>query len=233
MAGRINSEKQILKYVFATNAYFPPNVIENLLAISLQDSKLEFLSRLKDCPAENWSDRYFYHIIFEYLTNFSFEGEDRSRYYFWLQSPFEALPFYLYALRIPDKFKANLKLISAFIDKLQPDLLKFNYADYNAPVDSFKIKFSLRAKAILQSHPTLINALRKMLFSQRYRTSSDSKLFLNQILDLIHNSRLIPEVFNKNYLIRIIEKSNLTQYLALATVLLYVYQVENEMISGK
>ena len=233
MGNRINSEKQILKYVFATNANFPLNLIENLMAISLKESKAEFITRIRECPTESWSERYLHHIVFEYLTNYGYEGEDRSRFYFWLQAPFEAIPFYSYALRIPDKYKYGLQLISGFIRKLQPQLLKYNYADFNAPVDSFKTRFSLKAKAFLQNHPYMINILRKIIFSQRYKSASQSKLFLNQIMDMVQDSDLIPQVFNKDYLVRVIEKSDLIQYHQLITVLLYINQVERERNAGK
>lgn len=232
MGGRINSEKQILKYVFSTNANFPVNLIENLLSVSLKDSKSEFIERIRECQAEGWNERYLYHIIFEYLTNYGYEGEERSRYYFWLQAPFEAIPFYSYALRIPDKYKSGLKLIAAFIRKLQPQLLRYDYADYNAPVDSRKTRFSLKAKAVLQNHPQLFNMLRRILFSQRYRAASHSKPFLNQIMDLISQSDLIPQVFNRDYLVRVIEKSDLIQYHQLVTVLLYINRVEMERNAG-
>jgi asparagine synthase (glutamine-hydrolysing) len=202
----IKSKDHFLQQVFHTPAVFDDVDLKRLLGLGITDLIDDFESEISDYPAESWREKYFYYTVFDYLTNFGYEGEDRSRYFFWTQTPFEAIPFYVYALSIPDRFKTGLKLMSRFLKMCDPCLLDIVYADYGARPDSVKARAKLMLKGFMKRHPALLRKIRRIVLPGAYKPGQVEDDILEYVLTSLNRSDSLSGIMDLDYLKQLVHK---------------------------
>ncbi len=126
----------------------------------------EFRNRLNayflDYPEETPKDKYGHFMIFEHLFNFSFEGDDRQRFYFWNSAPFYSAAFFQKAMQISDISKMNHRLFADFLKRLDPNMASIKYANWGFPITSPLTPYYLKAKNWLLEKPKLAGMIRKI-----------------------------------------------------------------------
>lgn len=140
-------------------------IIEDAAAIMRIDPN-EFRNRLNEhflgYPEETPEDKYGHFMIFEHLFNFSFEGDDRERFYFWNSAPFYSAAFFQRAMQIPDTSKMNHILFSEFLKRLDPKIASIKYANWGFPITSPLTPHYLKMKNWLLEKPKLARMIRKI-----------------------------------------------------------------------
>ncbi|MBD3218322.1 MAG: hypothetical protein GF310_08600 [candidate division Zixibacteria bacterium] len=202
----IKSGDHFLQQVFHTPAVFAGEDLKKLLGLGIADLIDDFEPEILKYRAETWSEKYFYYTVFDYLTNFGYEGEDRSRYFFWTQTPFEAIPFYIYALSIPDRFKTGLKLMSRFLKMCDPRLLDIVYADYGARPDSAKVRSKLMLKGFMKRHPALLKKIRKIVFPRAYKPKPVEGDMRDYALTALNQAGHLSGIMDLDYLKQLLHK---------------------------
>lgn len=156
-----NSNK-LANHIIARNSQ---SLLENAADIMRIDSAdlRDGMNRLfLDYPEEEAEDKYGHFMIFEHLFNFSFEGDDRQRYYFWNAAPFYSTHYFQKAMQISDKSKMNHRLFAEFLKKLDPRLAAIKYANWGFPITSPITPHYLRLKNLLLERPRMAAAYRKV-----------------------------------------------------------------------
>jgi len=89
-------------------------------------TKKDILDKIKEhiekYPEKELKQKFVHFVIFEHCFKWSFEGEDRNRYYFWSVAPLYGIHFFDYAMNCPDEQKTNLKLYRTLIRELYPQV---------------------------------------------------------------------------------------------------------------
>ena|GEM_PF-4363857 len=204
--GGIKSKDQLLQQIFNTPAVFDDDEMKRLLGLGISDLVDDFEGEVSSYPPESWREKYLYYTVFDYLTNFGYEGEDRSRYFFWTQTPFEAIPFYINALRIPDRFKSGLKLMNRFLKLCDPALLNVVYADYGAKPESSRIRTKLLVRRFMKRHPALLRRMRRVVFPRTYRPKPIEDHLLDYALGSLRHAGFLSNIIDSDYLDKLLRR---------------------------
>ena len=94
--------------------------------------------KLESYPEHDFNNRYLHFMSAERLGNLNFQAEDRNRTYFWHASPFASQSFWECAFAVPDKLKRYCRLYEVFLRIVEPRCLDIPYANWNAPLSSYK-----------------------------------------------------------------------------------------------
>jgi hypothetical protein len=222
---RIRNENDLYKYI-TRSSYFNPEEIEALLNISPEQLKSHILEILGSYPGDSWNDIYCTYKVFDRRISFEFEGEERTRLFFWTVAPFEAQPFIAKALRLPDRFKRNFAFSIKFLEKLDKRLLDIPYADLNANVNSLKAVLKINAKSWLQNHPALLRIAKKILHSAHHRTGFRPE-FHNDVLEMASSSPVFRGCLDRDSLVKMLRGGlDSGRYTVLLTILLYIRSLE-------
>lgn len=109
--------------------------------------------RLESYPEDSLEDRYVHWKVRERGLNWLNTGEDRTRGFLWTSTPFYSLPFFEYAMNVPDDQKSQNELQREFLTTLSRPLAEVDYYDYNAPITSLEFRIKKRAYTMMASHP--------------------------------------------------------------------------------
>lgn len=226
MLGRLKSADNIFHHVLIRPARFSREDLEGLLRIKWEDYRDYTISIIESYPGRDLYDKYYYYIVFDRRISLFYEGEERTRAFFWTCTPFEAQPFYSLALQIPDREKSDFKLFRQFLHDLDPRLLEIQYADLKCPITSKTALWKMKTKALLQEHTRLLNLARRVLYPKIYGPRSLPESH-SEFIKIINSSELISEVFDKDYLLKIINgQIAQTNYNSLLTAIIYCHQLE-------
>lgn len=155
-----SSTERLVEYTIARNALFPLERAAALAGVSTSDVRASVRSVFASYPEPNPADRYVHFLTHERGFNWLFEGEDRNRAYFWTASPFYSVPFFRYAMNVPDEQKERNRLYRAFLSTLWPPAVEFADADLATPMRSWRYDLLQRALNVLARYPKLEDFVR-------------------------------------------------------------------------
>jgi asparagine synthase (glutamine-hydrolysing) len=95
----------IVTYYLDKETCIRPDFAEAMLKLPANTLKEELRSVLEGYPEKSLARRIKHFKIFEEGRRCYYEGEDRSRFFLWHDSPYYAIPVYRHCLRIPDRMK--------------------------------------------------------------------------------------------------------------------------------
>jgi asparagine synthase (glutamine-hydrolysing) len=183
--------------------WFSPALTARLTGVS-EESLLESIrERLATYPEPNPTDR-FKHFLYEWIYKFSFEGEDRNRYYCWSSAPLLSEPFVTYALQCPDEQKARFKLYRAFLQTVHPRSLDIGYSDFlGIRMTPFQLQVYRIARMLVRAIP----GFKRFLQSQfgRRRTYSPEDPVIECMQDQVTRSPAITDYFAVDVLNRVLD----------------------------
>ena len=145
--------------------WFSPAFTARLTGIS-EESLLQLVRELP-IPESNPTDQ-FRHFLYERIYKFSFEGEDRNRYYCWSSAPLLSKPLVDYALQCPDDQKVGFKLYRAFLQILHPRSLDIGYSDFlGIRMTPFQLQAYRFARTFVRAFPRFKRFLQRQLGRRR------------------------------------------------------------------
>ena len=176
---KLCSDKALLDYLIERYQIFPPEAAACLTGVPVQDLVAGLGNLVASYPETTPSRKYQHFFCLEVAVKQYHEGEDRNRQYFWSASPFYSPRFFTYALGCPDDQKTGLRLYRKFLEILSPGLEAIPYANWGAPLGSWKFAILYAAKNLSRMRPDLTRRLRRVLGPQGNHTN---QLFPSQAL---------------------------------------------------
>lgn len=194
------------------------NVAENLTGLALGEIKADIRRIIEKYPEQELKNKGVHFVIYERSRKAYFEGEDRTRSYFWATTPFYSLDFFKYAMRIPDNYKAGYRLYSDFQKVLSSELALI--PDAGGMIVSsygFYLKKNFQNWARSTS-PIVKNTLRR-LAGMPFQSLNLSDYEKSQILKSVESNHVLSELFEFNHLKIFLSKCNKEQYQHLETII--------------
>jgi asparagine synthase (glutamine-hydrolysing) len=154
----IKSIDQLVEYIIASRQeLFDIDTALKITNVSKSDFKLALYEIFENYPEESIAGKFTHFLIFERGFKWLFEGEDRVRYWIWNMAPFYSLPFFNFAMSVPNSFKKNHLLYRNFLLKLSSKIAHIKDARWRVPITSKKIFFfNLFKEKIYPSFPPIV-----------------------------------------------------------------------------
>ena len=148
----IFSVKDLRNYILQTQQIYTPKTLSSIFPISEKDIYHQLYQHLDSYPEKNNADKYKRFLLKERASKWLFEGEDRNRYFMPSITPFYAVPFYRFAMSIPDKLKSDFKLFRNFLNLLDPQMAKINNANWGLSINQQKAISKLYRRQKIKSY---------------------------------------------------------------------------------
>ena len=145
----------LVSYTISKNSVFPMERAAAIADIDESTVKAEVREVLASYPETSMTDKYVHFLTHERGFNWLFEGEDRSRYYFWSVSPFYDRDVFTYAMNIPDEQKTHNRLYREFLASLWPHAIELDDADFHTPMSSPRYRGVQWVLSLLARYPWL------------------------------------------------------------------------------
>lgn len=212
----IENFDELQEQIVTRNAQISMEVASGILKIDAKEIKNRARTHFRGYPEETLKDKYGHFMIFEHLLNFSYQGEDREKFYFWNPAPLYCVPFFLKAMRLSDASKMNHVLFAEFLKKIDPRIAAIKYANWGIPVTSPLVPAYLALKNWLLERPGLANIIRKIRayrrLAQRKTTFSsidnDARILRENIKNVIANSPGLREYIATDTILELLPKIN-------------------------
>jgi asparagine synthase (glutamine-hydrolysing) len=159
---QLRSSADLIDYLLERYQIFPPAVAASLTGVPVQDLATSLGDLVASYPETAPARKYQHFFCLEVALKQYYEGEDRNRQYFWSVTPFYAPAFFTYAMGCPDHQKLGLRLYRKFLKILSPGLDQIPYADWGAPLGSWKFALLYAAKNISRMRPELTRRLKRV-----------------------------------------------------------------------
>ncbi|MCP4700930.1 MAG: hypothetical protein GY862_29355 [Gammaproteobacteria bacterium] len=166
---KISCLDDLADFIISKERVFSPAKVESLTGISRDEIRETVKARLAAYPEQGLLNKYT-RFRFERCQAFTFEGEDRNRFYFWSAAPFFSVKFFRYALNCPEKMKGGYKLYREFLLKLSAEVAAIENANWGWPITSSKTKLLFFGRDYI--YPNLPASLRNFIAKAR-RTSGN------------------------------------------------------------
>ncbi len=137
---RLKNLDDLIYLAINTEQRSPIETVEKITSIPKSEILDEIRSIFESYPEKNLKMKFIRFLIYERAYKFLFEGEDRNRSYFWSVAPFYSVPFFRYAMNIPEKYKTNYKLYRHFLTELSPALASIPNEKFNKAITSYKFR---------------------------------------------------------------------------------------------
>ncbi len=200
----------------------------SLLGINQSDFFETFSSVFNDFPETDFNWKYAHFIMLGRGFRFTMEGEDRSRFFFWLQAPFWGTDVLRSMINIPDKLKKHQALFIHYFKSLDKDALKIKYANTGLLIDSKRAFIFRQLRSFAKKHMWVFHQAKKAHLTSLYQRYK-SKILDPYLHEIVKSSSIIEDNLDlKIYQILNDKGLNRLQYNLLATVILRLHLLEND-----
>ncbi|GBD98093.1 asparagine synthetase [glutamine-hydrolyzing] 1 [bacterium BMS3Abin07] len=200
---KLSNLDELINYIILNNQIFSLDRISVLTGIQKNELIDNLKNHLISYPEKEYNQKYVHFIIYERGFKWLFEGEDRNRFYFLSITPFYSIQFVNYAMNCPDSQKSNYRLYRKFLNNMNPEASKIDYADYGMPITSKKFNFNLLMRSIFNKLPatikTTIKKVAKKPISYKY-DSTIIKCLRDQLKNCNHIGEYLSQVEIENIL---------------------------------
>jgi asparagine synthase (glutamine-hydrolysing) len=224
---KLKSLDELVDYTMGISRCFDIDLICRLLRIEKSEVYQSLYDVFSSYPETDFVWKFAHFRTFGRAFRFIMEGEDRSRFYFWLVAPWWDAPLLKVSMRIPEKYKRNSILYRELLRALDARSLDFVYANTGFKLTS---PFSLlhgTLKTIAKSQKRLYKFAVKLAFRQIYKKFRDPVLdkYMEMVID---SSGLVKNSFDTDTLNNILnEDLDKIQYYLINTVILRCFLMEN------
>ncbi len=160
---RLATPEALLEYVIERDQVWPLDLAAALTGLAEGDIKAELSERLASFPERSPSWQYRHFFCLEMVAKMYNGGEDRNRQFFWSVTPFYSPDFFSYAMSCPDRDKGDCRFYQEFLTQLHPGVAQVDYANWQAPLASWKFSLLYRLKRLTRKRSGLVRRLRKVL----------------------------------------------------------------------
>ncbi len=224
---RIKSLDELVDYTVGISRCFDIDLLCRLLNIEKSDVYQSLYDVFLSYPETDFVWKFAHLRTFGRAYRFIMEGEDRSRFYFWLVAPWWDVPLLKVSMRIPEKYKRNYILYKELLRILDPRAIDFVYANTGLKLGSPLSLFHGSLKTFTKSQKWLYKFAVRLVFRQVYKKFQDPALdkYLNRVID---SSELVKNSLDTNFLNKIRDDNlNKIQYYLINTVILRFFLMEN------
>jgi asparagine synthase (glutamine-hydrolysing) len=137
---QLGSVDELVRYVVESQPRLPVSEAASIASVDEATLRQSIGDRFRSYPEDDYAQQYAHFLFRERGINWLNHGEDRNRYYFWSVTPFYARQFFEYAMNCPDEQKQYRRLYGAFLSEFEPELLKIEYPDFGAAVNTRKYR---------------------------------------------------------------------------------------------
>ncbi len=236
----LSSDKDLVDFLITTPDKYRHSIknVCNILKISKKVIFNHLLSHISSYSEVDVYSKYL-HFKFEKDYKWAGEGEDRSRLFYWIITPYFSKKFFEYAYSI-DERKKHTKLFRDFLFSLDPRTCSVNYFNNNLGLNK-KFMLKLNNKFMLKLNNIAENLVRnvrirklasfmlkliKIWSNRRLVSPKMAKLKLFSI-ELISKSNILKDYFSIEDTKRLIEKEkNISVITRILTLFLYMNEFE-------
>jgi hypothetical protein len=141
-----NQLDPVLAFVAERETQIRPDIAEAIVRLP-PGTLLEELRRVfESYPEKDLARRIKRYKIFERGRRCYFEGEDRTRYFLWQDSPFYSLEVFRHCMRVPDRQKRYRKFCRQALMALSPAAAATPVTPANYPPASWKYVLNHRVR---------------------------------------------------------------------------------------
>lgn len=225
----VRTVDDVVERTFGTVFYWDIGTIERVLRIDGDTVRQAYQEVIDSYPEDEPQWKYGHFKFMGRPYRFVMEGEDRTRFHFWLGAPFWSLPLVQRLLTVPEDSKANYRLYRAVLGRIDPRCLQFPYAatlEFKVPIRYLTLY--AQANRVIKSQSWLYRGLRTALIrrsKQGYRIPA----WEDELRRIVRESALVAEYFDVNRLAATLEAGlSIMQYTLLATVLFRIDLAERD-----
>lgn len=170
----IDSEYELVEYLFKSAGSLPANTVTDITGIPEEEIKDYLLNLVHSYPEDDIEQKHIHFKIFERMYSWLFESGDANRCYAWNTSPFYTLEFFRYAIGVPDWQKTEYQLFREWLQQLDPRLVDIRNANTQTRVGSVPHQVQLKGYKFLTRHPEIFDVVRPVLKSVLQGDSGNS-----------------------------------------------------------
>jgi len=200
------------------------NDVTSLTGVQSDQLLHELVLLLGSYPEASFNDRYVHYMVYERGMKWSFEGEDRNRSFFWAETPFYSLPFFVPAMQIPSVNKRYHRLYRLFLTYISQAASDVPDAARRLAVSSPKFRYRLMVASFLSSYPQLAKFVRRGL--SRTGTRKAESKYVQCLKVHMSDRRSDYSMLKSSAIAEIVEKSDHYTPFAIDTLLLMCIFVE-------
>ncbi|MBS4033795.1 MAG: hypothetical protein KGZ85_04970 [Ignavibacterium sp.] len=220
----------LVKYIISNKYFFTLKNISRILHLKEQDIFDHLYQHFISYPEKNVNIKYHRYITVERGGRWTFETEDKNRFYFWPVAPLYAFPFYNYAMNIPDNLKSHYQLYTEFLSRINPISLKYKHALLGVPLKKGNLGYQslvLFKDKVYPKLPSVIKRRIRMRLNKLVSLNIREESNINKLLNDTFLNRDVEKIFDK-YAVFNLGSLNKVEYYILLTLLTSIeYFYEN------
>ena len=191
---RVPDLEAAVKEFAASEALVPASLVERALGLVAGDLTRSLKERLLEYPENDFTQKFLHFRIYERWRSWTFEGEDRNRFFLWSTSPFFGLAFLDGAMKVPDRLKSGHKLYRAFQKELSPHLISIPHADVGQPIGT--LRYRLRSTASRRLPAGLKRLIRKIARKSSDRSEPSPLGMATSVQGTLRESSRLAQLFD-------------------------------------
>ena len=225
---RLKTIDDLVGCIISNNAWFTMDQVHSLTGVSPEELRTWIRQRVESYPEKDLYQKYLHFIIFEHCFKLQFEGEEKSRSFFWTVAPFYSLFVFTYLMNIPDDRKRYYRLYDHFFQRLSPAAAAIgNVGSLAVPLNSPRRYLYLKARELFSLLPTSLKIQIRAKARKPYMSSRIYEAISRHTMETLsgsnYASRYLDPVKTRDLLAGNIDKA---QFDILTTVILYLGSLE-------
>jgi asparagine synthase (glutamine-hydrolysing) len=221
---RLKTIDDLVDCIISNNLWFPMNEVHSLTGVSPEEIRARVRQRVESYPEQNLYQKYLHFIIFEHCFKLQFEGEEKSRSFFWTVAPFYSLSVFTYLMNIPDDRKRYYRLYDHFFQRLSPATAAIdNVGSLAVPLNSPRRYLYLKARELFSLLPASLKIKIRSKVRKPYTVNKIDDTIRRHTIEMISGSlpaiKCLDPVQARGLLSGKMDKA---QFEILTTVILYL-----------
>ncbi len=225
---KLRAIDDLVDCIISNNAWLTLEQVRELTGFEPEEMRGEIRRRVEGYPEKDLSQKYIHFIIFEHCFKLQFEGEEKSRSYFWTVAPYYSLFVFDYLMNVPDDRKRYHRLYDHFLRRLSPEIAGIdNVGSLAVPLHSPRRYLYLKARELFSLLPASLKIRIRARARKPYVSKKIDESIRRRALETLSGSRL-PARYLDPAATRALLGGSLdkAQFDILTTIILYLDSLE-------
>jgi len=220
---RLKTIDDLVDCIISNNLWFPINEVHSLTGVTPEEIRDGIRQRVESYPEKDLYQKYLHFIIFEHCFKLQFEGEEKSRSFFWTVAPFYSLFVFRYLMNIPDDRKRYHRLYAHFLHRFSPATAAIdNVGSLAVPLNSPRRYLYLKARELFSLLPASLKIKIRSKVRKPYGVNKIDDTMRRDILEMISGDSPLQACLDPDQVWRLLSgKLDKAQFDILTTVILY------------